>query len=212
MRYLIIIILLAVSNSACQYRKTNMWHHKVKKQYSKSEPITIKEAIVCANVGALINRKIEINRDSVLNYFVSSLKKLPVNINFYKGKTYCNQTYIPNRSIKYPRINISDLLSFAESDTNTFLIPMINYDYVTLRNTYITSTGAFGGGGFSKSLNLELGIIIIKNKKLIYFKSRVYVASGVNVNHYLEPVNLITQEHFDTLVQLTMKDYIDRMK
>jgi len=212
MRNIFILILLAVFISSCQYRKTNKRHHYVQKQYSKKEPIIVKDAIICANVGALLNKKIEINRDSILFLFVNSLKKLPININFQQGNAHCSQTYIPNRSIKYHRLNFTELTSFTGNDTSTYLIPIINYDYVTLRNIYITSTGAVGGGGFSKSLNLGLGCIIFKKKELVYFKSRIFIASGIGVDDYLEPVNLGKQENIDTLVQLTMKDYLERMK
>jgi len=213
MRYSIILVLLAISISSCQYGKTNRRHHLVQNEYPKYEPIIIKDALICANAGGLLVKPLEINRDSIFNVFIRAFQKLSLGFVVSTGKIYCNRDFIAFRSVKYRRFNFAELTFLLGSDTNLVLIPIINYNYIPRRNIYITSTGAAGGGGFTKNAHVDLAILIFRNKELIYFKSREFFSPLVLTDYSSDNIDIsIKQENIDTLVQLTMKDYLERMK
>ena len=215
MRISLISFLIVIFITSCfSYPKTNRRHHLVQAEYQKNEIIIVKDAIICANVGSLLyNEKIEINRDSVLQVFINSFQKLPAEFLIRRGEAYCNLNFIVNRRVKYRRLNFSELYSLIGNDTNSVLIPIINYNYQTLKNMYITSTGAVGGEGIDKNVIIDLAILIFRKKELVYFKSRVFFSTPEIVYRYNESIDFsIKQENIDTLVQLTMKDYLERMK
>ena len=169
MRNFIIIATLITSISCCQFRNTNLRHQFILKEYQNNESIRLKNIIICANAGELLNNvNIELNRDSITSSFILSLKRLPIEFDYDNINTQCNLDYLKSYRINFRKIDQKELTSFMNN--GVCIVPIINYDYPVLRNIYITSTGAVGGGGFSKSLNLELGIMIFKQKKLIYFK------------------------------------------
>jgi len=214
MRITVLLLCALLLSSCFRYRKTNFRHHFVRSNYLKNERIIVKDAIICSNLGSLFfNESIEINRDSVLEVFVNAFQKLPANFELKHGKANCDRNFIHNRRVKYRRINFSTLFSLVGDETNTVLIPIINYYYIWRRNTYITSSGAVGGDGFSKNVYIDLAILIFRNKELTYFSSRFFFTRSETVYDYRESIDFsIKQENIDTLVQLTMKDYIERMK
>ena len=214
MRILIIATILGICISSCvKYRKTNRRHHFVKTEYSKFNSIIIKDALICANTGGLRIKPLEINRDSILNVFIDAFKKLPCNFKFINGKLYCNRAFIGYESLRYRLFDFAELESLVGDEENHVLIPVINYNYIPRRNIYLTSTGAVGGGGFSKNAHIELALLIFKNKELLYFKSRVFCSPLIQTNFSSDNIDFsIKQENIDTLVQLTMKDYLERMK
>jgi len=194
--------------------KNQCRHHFVKTEYSKNGSVIVRDAIICANLDGLIRIKpIEIDRDSVLSIFINSLQKLPIRLEIGEGRVFCNRGFITRNKLRYRKFKLSELISKLGNETNSVLIPIINYNYISLRNIYITSTGAVGGGGFTKYVHVDLAILIFRNKELEYFKSRVFFSPTVITDFSSDNIDFsIKQENIDTLVQLTMKDYIERMK
>jgi len=214
MRISLISFLIVIFITSCfSYPKTNRRHHFVKTEYPKNEFIIVRDAIICANIDGFRIKPLEINRDSVLSVFVNAFQKLPAKFEIRKGKAYCNRAFIARNKIKYRKFNFSELASLLGDEPNSVLIPIINYNYIPRRNIYITSTGAFGGGGFSKNVHIHLAILIFRNKELTYFSSRFFFTRSETVYDYRESIDFsIKQENIDTLVQLTMKDYLEQMK
>ena len=214
MRVFIISLLLAIFITSCfSYPKTNRRHHFVKTEYPKNEFIIVRDAIICANIDGFRIKPLEINRDSVLSIFVNAFQKLPAKFEIRKGKAYCNRAFIARNKVKYRKFTFSEISPLLGEETNPILIPIINYNYIPRRNMYITSTGAVGGGGFQKNVHIELAIMIFRNNKLEYFSSRLFFTASETVYDYNESIDFsIKQENIDTLVQLTMKDYLERMK
>jgi len=212
----VVIMLLLTLLSSCEnfhYRKRNRLYHKVKPAYSKDQDIIVKNAIICGNLGGFLNQTVDFNRDSVLKVFVSSLQKLPVVIDYRQDKVFCIGDFIAHRRVKYRKFNFSELETLIGNEMNTVLIPVINLNYVYWRNQYITSTGAVGGEGLKKNVLVDFAALIFRNRELVYFKSRVFSSPAVLVRNYRESIDFsIKQENIDTLVQLTMKDYLERMK
>jgi len=213
-RVFIISLLLAIFITSCfSYPKTNRRHHFVKTEYPKNEFIIVRDAIICANIDGFRIKPLEINRDSVLSIFVNAFQKLPAKFEIRKGKAYCNRAFIARSKVKYRKFTFSEISPLLGEETNPILIPIINYNYIPRRNMYITSTGAVGGGGFQKNVHIELAIMIFRNNKLEYFSSRLFFTASETVYDYNESIDFsIKQENIDTLVQLTMKDYLERMK
>jgi len=214
MRVLLIFFLLTIVVSSCQYRKTNRHHHLARPEYAKDETITIKNAIVCANIFGFIHTKpLDVNGDSIFDVFSKSFQKLPIKLEIKFGDVACNRSLIARYRLKYRKFTFSEISPLLGEETNPILIPIINYNYIPRRNMYITSTGAVGGGGFQKNVHIELAIVIFRNKKLEYFSSRLFFTASETVYDYRESIDFsIKQENIDTLVQLTMKDYLERMK
>ena len=214
MRYSIFLGLLAISISSCQYRKTNRRHHLVQSNYSDS--IYIENVIICANTFNFFLRdeyKV-LNRDSTFNVFLSSFEKLPIKVKVNRGNFYCDKSFIPKYRLRYRNFSLPMLKTLIKEQNSPVLIPLISYNYIARRNNFITSTGGIGGdGGFIKNVHIELAILIFFNQELVYFSSRFYSTEAVIVNRYYESIDFsIKQENIDTLVQLTMKDYLERMK
>ena len=215
MRLLIATTLLCICLSSCvDYRKTNRRHHKVQTMYSKNHPIILRDAIICGNSGGLKKRFLELKKDSILNVFLNAFQRLPFELKVEEGKYYCYETFIAYEKLKYRLFDFAELKLLAGNEENYVLIPVINYNYLHHRNMFITSTGGVGGeGGFSKNVHIELAALIFKNKELVYFKSRVFCSPLIQTNYSNDNIDFsIKQENIDTLVQLTMKDYIERMK
>ena len=209
MRNLLIFIILTVFISSCQYRKTNKRHHFVQKQYSKKESIIIKDAIICANIGDFRNMPLEINNDSVLRVFVNSFQKLPIEFLIKQGKVYCNRDFLVLGRVKYSKFNFSELSSLIGVETNSVLIPIINFKNIPRGSPIV----GFTPDPLEKNVFIDLAILIFRNKSLVYFKSRLFFTDAVTVNRHDESIDYsIKQENIDTLVQLTMKDYLERMK
>jgi len=211
-RTVLIIILLFCGTSCSKYVITNRCHHIVQKNYSKPDKIVVKDAIICADAGAVFNKTTEVNRDSVFDLLLNSLQKLPINIERKNGNRYCNSQFVKNSKLKFRRFNFQELNSLIGNEEGDFLIPVINIQFVTFRNMYVTSTGAIGNGGFTKGINLQLAILIFRNDKLIYFKSRVFISDSVTDDNSHQSTNPIQRENWDKLVYLVMEDYIKRIK
>ena len=203
------MILLEVFISSCQYRKTNKRHHYVQKQYSKKESIILKDAIICANKGDFRIRHFDINPDSAFVVFINSFKKLPVEFIIKQSKIYCNKEFLVLGMVKFRKFDFEELLSMIGEETNTVLIPVINYNYITRGSPIV----GFTPDPLEKNVFIDLAVLVFRNKELVYFKSRLFITEPVVVNNSDQSIDFsIKQENIDTLVQLTMKDYLERMK
>jgi len=214
MKDLLFLILLGLCISSCrEYSKTNRSRHLLKAEYGVLDTLVIKNGLICANSGGLKIKPLEINRDSVLLVFFEAFKKLPCKVKFKNGKLYCNRRFIGYERLKYRLFDFSELESLADEEERHVLIPLINYNYIPTRNIYVTTTGAVGGGGFSKKVVLELVVLIFKDKKLVYFNSGLFNSPTVETSLSTDYIDsIIKQESIDSLVQLTMKDYIERLR
>jgi len=215
MRPIIIVFLLSLLiNSCADYRKTNRRFHIVSETYSKNHSIVVRDAIICGNSGGLRKSFLKINKDSILKVFLNSFIKLPISFKVEEVKSYCEKSFIAYEKLKYRLFDIDKLRSLSTDSKGYTLIPIINYNYLHHRNILITSTGGVGGdGGFSKNIHLELAVIIFRDNKLVYFNSRVFCSPLVSTALYTANIDFsIKQENIDTLVQLTMKDYIERLR
>ena len=135
--------------------------------------------------------------------------KLPVEFLIKQVKVYCNRDFLVLGRVKYSKFNFSELSSLIGVETNSVLIPIINFKNIPRGSPIV----GFTPNPLEKNVFIDLAILIFRNKSLVYFKSRLFFTEAVTVNQHDESIDYtIKQENIDTLVQLTVKDYIERMK
>ena len=133
---------------------------------------------------------------------------MPVNLLIEEGTVYSGSEFLTGGYIKYRKLNFSKLYSLVGNDTNNILIPIINFRY----NIQLDYPSMFPHPP-QKNVHIELAILIFQNKKLVYFSSSLFSTESVDVYKFEESIDYtIKQENIDTLVQLTMKDYLELMK
>jgi hypothetical protein len=173
------------------------------------DSLIIKDAIICASKGDFKNRHWEINLDSALVMFTNSFQKLPINLLINIRKVGCINDFFVQGRVKYRKFDFSELHSLVIDEKKSVLIPIIGFKYITR----ISPIVGFSPDPHEANLFVELAILVFQDKKLTYFKSRLFFSEPKVINNSNESFyDHIKQEHVDTLVQLTMKDYIERMK
>jgi len=135
--------------------------------------------------------------------------KLAVEFLIKQVKVYCNRDFLVLGRVKYSKFNFSELSPLIGVETNSVLIPIINFKNIPRGNLIV----GFTLNTLEKNVFIDLAVLVFRNKELIYFKSRLFITEPVVVNNSDQSIDFsIKQENIDTLVQLTMKDYLERMK
>ena len=202
------------------YRVTNR-RYSVVKNYSKSN-ICIQNYILCNNTRNVWNivelegKNLELNTDSVFNVFKSAISKLELDIIIKDfNNNYCTNSFHSNHHLKIKNIDKEAILEVARycTDAELILVPVIYLDNLYQRHIYFSSKGVPGGGYYMRDTFLNMVVYIVKNDEIIYLKSaRFGPVSSETATPDEDPPKKLTQENWDKLVELVMRDYIKRLK
>lgn len=160
-----------------------------------------------------------VNIDSVLAVFESWLGKLGLeNLNIDFANNVVDSALYYGYVVKLKHLDDTYLRSIVDTTSKSaILVPIIiaNNDYRFV--SYFTSGGGFGGGGWNTITWLHLIVYIFKDQEVVYsrhyrYKSIVIQVESKGEAMEMPPLTPVKQEHWDELVRLAMKDYIERLK
>jgi hypothetical protein len=155
-----------------------------------------------------------VNKDSVFDIFTSSLSKLPLNIEFDKEISFhCDSSFFYNKLKKMTEIDMDFILKLATKNPNKVrLVPFI-YLYTSDMNFVSVTASGGADAGSMRSFFSGLVTFVVKDGNIIY--ARMFNLTGEKGEFYSDgsvDANTIEQKHWDKLVELTMRDYIKRLK
>jgi hypothetical protein len=206
---------LFIGCSPNKFKLTNKRHHTAQKQYSQHNKIYIENYILCNNLARLFrNEIVPIEEDSILNIFSEALNQLnlPTVINY--NVNHCDSSFHANRRLKIKKIDDEELKKIADTNEDKIvMLPIVYIDNISMKHSYVTSSGIPGGGTYLRDSFLKIAIYLIKNNEIVYMKSaRFGPVSSETATYYEEPPKKLEQEHWDRLVRLVMSDYIKRLE
>lgn len=212
------IVFLAFLLSSCTRYYTIQKKHQIRDgAYSLKDTLYISDVILCSTYDKGMFGKLEdfpVNKDSVFDIFTSSLSKLALNIEFDEEISFhCDSSFFYNNKMKMTHINNDFIISTASKNPKRVsLIPIIRLYTSDLGSVSITASG---GGNIGYRRDFFAGIVahIVKDGNIIY--ARMYDFSGRTGDFYSDgsvDANTIEQKHWDKLLELTMRDYIKRLK
>lgn len=157
--------------------------------------------------------------DSILTLFNLSASKNGINITFAKTQTIIASSFC-DYSLSWSTSDLIDTLEFyidndkmKIEDNKNYIVP-----YISIKD-YAQNTSFNTGNVYINKFGVAIGVIIIKDIKIVY--SKFYSGDGVSDNkekvtndwpNYPSPPDVLyEQAHWDTLVGLAMRDYMKRL-
>jgi len=209
---LIFVVILGCGNPRYKYAKQS----RIESYYAR-DPIVIADFIFCNNIVGPWDRIKDLpyymNEDSVLTIFERSLMKLNQPISLDKrGANLCTPTLRRRWLKKLDESSIHRIVQSAVDSNLVYLFPVITFTHGYIGGMHYTSSGGVGGSRYSMDNILNIDLIIIKKGKIVYQRSGVKLGSPYPGYEIMEIQHTLTQQDWDELVALVMKDYVDRLQ
>jgi hypothetical protein len=222
-KIIVLFFLSATLFSGCvkYYKFANKSRKIIKSSYSSIDSIYVKDYFLCNSLRD-INKNmfspkggevIPINEDSVLVHFRDAFNKLNIPVHFATTRiNYCDSSFHENVLLNDKKVN-HNLIKTISNKTNKklVLVPFLYIDNIYKNQIYFLSSGVPAGGDLVRNSYLQIGIYILNDKEIIYFRSGKHVVISSHQDFEEEPKRQ-TQENWDKLVEMVMRDYIKRMK
>ncbi|MCC5929446.1 MAG: hypothetical protein JJU28_09395 [Cyclobacteriaceae bacterium] len=219
-----VIFLTIITGCHREFSRLNKGHSKAEKFYSYSDSLVIKNYVLYnsqAHANLTHNSlPIPINEDSVMQVIWKSFDKLdlPIISQLEKGKNHNDSTFYKDYLIRIRKIDKEWIKEVAgESNDILVLVPVISILNKIGFTGFISSGGMAGSRGFIMNSFINLVVFIVHNNEVIYIRQirhsseRTWADSRAEAEA-IPPAPLVTQEHWDELVRLAMKDYIKRLR
>lgn len=224
MKFLTFFILIFILG--CSPHLGEVWYSQIKdkdkfisKDYSVNDTIYLKYYAMGTWLGpASMKRRaseqLDFSKDTVWGNIVAAMNR--TNLPF---KISENPTYIEIPDLYYQRIDSTFIKQHIlkvrneEDSKKTILIPLIRYSsvYNNEINAGLTAGSISPSGRLEHAIMKTVGIYLLKNDELIYFS-----AAGKRDTLTREPSEPyryhFPQELWDTLVYMSTRDYVERMK
>jgi len=155
----------------------------------------------------------QLSGDSVVEIFKTSLSKLSLNIDYKKYSTNnVDSTFHQNWRKPFDHCLQEKIYSLAKDKSEIQLVPLIKITNNYQSGMYFTSSGAAGGSRYLMRGKVYLIIYLIKNNSIIYSRSGLFLSDLHPAYDMKEVMHTLTQQDWDELVALVMKDYLDRLE
>ena len=160
-------------------------------------------------------RKVDTNSDSLIQIFRNSINQIQeINTVFNDSLiNKKNEDFYLNPRLEYKKIDKEDIILLASKDTNTVsLIPVFLTSFGEVRDP------SLGAGEYTYPeliCHLSLAVFIVKKNQIIYYKKMRYVEIVHRKYHPYDYEDFhipIAQEHWDGLIRVVMKEYIERLE
>lgn len=216
------LLLLSITSGCIMFKGgfiDNQKRHDFYFDTYNDDTLILKNYILCAQLekDSWFPRPdtLRLDRDSVFQHFVIATKANELNfIIDTLGTCVCDSVMYQSRARikKLDERSIIDLACNEGENGKVFIVPFI-YLYKTYRaHAYEGSAGVADGGGSVISPFNKLVVYIIKDCEIIYRKSiKQHPKAEVHVDPSAPDV-LMTQEHWNTLVNMALNDYVKRQK
>jgi hypothetical protein len=208
------LIFLSLSLSCSDTRFVFKKYHYVKNSYPL-DTVFVADYISCYSLRSILHQKkfqkIKFNSDSLFIHFKIALKNtgLLTKINEI-NKNHCDSVFHSNFKINLKKID-KEKINQVSKDKNLILVPLIYFDDTYRYSSYVTAGGS-GGGGLIKCTYLKMAIYLFKGEDLVYVRSGIHFGRDYYPDNIEEIQKGITQEKWDKLVNLVMRDYINRLE
>ena len=223
LRRIVLYTFIPLLFSSCvkYYKYTNRFRKITKSNYSFIDTVYVKDYILCNSLRN-INKNffypkggevVPINEDSVLAHFENAFNKLNIFVQFDTVRNNnCDNEFHENVLIRDRKINHKKIIEISKkSKRELVLVPYIYIDNIYENQIYFLSSGVPAGGDLVRNSYLNLGIYVLQNDKIIYFRSAHHFTISSHEDFEEEPKRQ-TQENWDKLVKMVMSDYIERLK
>lgn len=213
---LILSVLLILAG--CQHlRLTHKRDHILNRAYAWSDTLYLNDFVLCNTLRNEWNLKKEqefdtqVDLDSVYDIFKSSLKKIELPIKISNGENKCDSIFRSNW-----RMRVEDTKQHVHKAKNNELrslqlIPVIHATNFYERPYYIVG-GVPGGGYYVRQTILRITIFILDGEEIIYLRSGAYFSESYRAYNKGNTRTNLTQEHWDNLVELVLRDYVKRLR
>jgi hypothetical protein len=155
-----------------------------------------------------------INEDSVLACFQLALEKAKLPVLFNRNRdNFCDQEFHRNVRVRDRKINHQKIIEIAKNspDSGLVMVPIIYIDNVYEYRVMPSPSGFAFGGNIVKNVYLSIAIYLVRDEKIVFFRSgRHYTYS--NHETFEEEPKRQTQENWDKLVAMVMRDYLKRAR
>jgi hypothetical protein len=209
--YLVFIFLsLSCSDTRFHFKK----YHYVKNSYPM-DTVFVTNYISCYSSRNLFGKEHinaeKFNTDSLFTHFEIALKNtgllMKINENI---KNNCDSVFHSYYKMNLKKIDQEKIKNLS-SRSNLTLVPFIYFHEFYRYSSYATSGGS-GGGGLVKNTYLKMAIYLFKGEDLVYVRSGTHFGRDYYPDNIEEIQKGITQEKWDKLVNLVMRDYINRVE
>jgi len=153
------------------------------------------------------------NSDSVFTVFKTALFRIKNNIVVKEGNfNFSDSTFHRNWGRRFDNDLLSRIISITQGQGKLHLVPLIKMTQAARSGMYFTSSGAAGGSRYLIQNQLELVIYLIKDNSIIYSRAAFCLGRSYPAYDLKEIQHTLTQQDWDELVALVMKDYVDRLQ
>jgi hypothetical protein len=220
-RLILEVVFLVIISTSCvrYYKQTNRCKKVTKSMYSNTDTIHFYNYVLCNNIRNMnkllspIGDVVPINEDSVLTILRQSLINLNLPYFFSpENQNYCDSDFHKNHHLKFKKIDHKKILEISSSKGGELVIvPIVYIDNLYENQIYLHSSGVPAGGDLVRNSYLKIGVYLLKNDEIIYFRSAKHFTISTHLDFEEKPKRQ-TQENWDKLVEMVMADYTQRSK
>jgi len=212
--FLFVLFWMVTSCASPKYVKNKK--RFVKEAYT-DESIIIEDYVFCNYMvnswGIRLDKEFPMNEDSVFDIFKRSFSKLNSSHTYFaESMNQCDDEFRKDwRNAINTEAEVK-LRGIARKEFNLQLIPVISFRSSHQSGMYFTSSGGVGGSRYLKRNDLFLTIYLLQSGTIVYRRTAVFLSDDYPAYDIMEIEHLLTQQDWDELVALVMKDYVDRLQ
>jgi hypothetical protein len=209
------LALFSVVLSACSYRVNQRAFHIVAPEYPIDLEIHFSDYFLCSiyREGWRYERNIQSvphNEDSLLNMVQEAFDVLPLRIHYAEQiQHHCDSATRANHHLKMQKIDETKLKNLAiASGKKVSIIPVFVLDTWDLK--FLGPIRSANGN--RRSFFVTAIVYVFQDGEIIYSR-KINLGQGKDIDQWdPDPQTPMTQEHWNKLVYLLMKKYLERRK
>ena len=153
------------------------------------------------------------NADSVFGLFRASLCKLQKNVIVEEGNlNIIDSSFHRNWTKRFDSEHTARIISLSKDKNRLQLVPLLKMTHGSRSGMYFASSGAVGGSRYLLRNDLDLIVYILRNDSIVYSRAAFFLGEEYPAYDLKDIQHTLTQQDWDELVALVMKDYVDRLQ
>lgn len=151
------------------------------------------------------------SEDSVFQIFKTALLKSTKDIMVIEGnENFHDTTFHRSWERRFKSDVMAKIKARSQEQGKPYLVPLLKMTQAVSSGMYFTSAGGVGGSRYLIQNQLELMVYVIKDGEIIYTRSGYFLGKPYEAYELTEVQHTLTQQNWDDLVALLMKDYLVR--